>query len=139
MLQAEGSPHVGRANVFFSHVQALHIALALNSLKVAAMVFPDCLENSFYWFDFFTLRQFQKRAFVPVQIVSVISSIGVALAELDDDFTYLKRSFCILGTYGAVLGRGKLLCLLRKVVMKQTTPSHWRVPNYDLPSVLDAL
>ena len=72
VLQDEGSPHVGTATVFMSHVQASHVGSLLGTLREAPNLFDECTAKTIYWIDFFSLRQGEKDAFVPEQIVDVM-------------------------------------------------------------------
>ena len=72
MLLEKGSPHVGPATVFVSHVQASHVASLLGTLHEAPTLFDECTAKTIYWIDFFSLRQGEKDAFVPEQIVDVM-------------------------------------------------------------------
>jgi len=138
VLTAEGSCHVGQAKAFFSHVQSMHISQALHSLLVAAEAFAQFTEQTCFWFDLFTLRQCQKGAFVPSQIVSVIGRIGLTLVELDEKATYLTRSFCLFEVFATIQGKAELLCLARNTLGSDNISERWE-EMLELPEMIQTL
>ena len=123
VLQAAGSRHVGKADVFCSHVQALHIAELLCTLDTAAKTFDQCSDKTLYWIDFFSLRQGVKNAFKTEEVIETIGAIGTTLAEVTDD--YLDRSFCVLETYATVQAGGTLLVVPPAVMRTTAALARW--------------
>ena len=92
--------HVGRANVFYSHPQAVTVRRTLECMREgmdahrAAM--PAGTTKVFYWLDYTTLKQCQRDFQMPV-IRKTIGTIGFTLAELDNKpQQYFGRSFCMV-------------------------------------------
>jgi len=96
---------VGLANIFYSHVQSVHIGESIWTLMEIDL--PD-VENKLCWFDFFTLQQCAKHAFVLSEVVEVIGSIGRTICEVDNNETYFTRSFCMLEVYASVFKKSAL-------------------------------
>ena len=126
VLQARGSPHVGPADVFVSHVQGTHVASMLGTIKDAPVLFGDvCHTGTKYWIDITSLRQCQQNAFVPEEIVGVIKGIKACLVEIDLLSSYLSRIFCIFEVFGAVLNKVPLLCAPKAVMEEVRDSQRW--------------
>lgn len=93
---------VGKANVFFSHMQRpCAVSVAFRNLWSAHNTFDSVLpaeEDTYFWVDYFVLRQCQ-RDFNVEAIRSVVNEIGCTLAELDSRMRYLTRSFCVFEVF----------------------------------------
>jgi len=115
--------HVGKANVFVSHLQLESFFVAgenrpdakakvTATLTILEMAFgPKASEGHpkisgplFFWLDYFCLRQL-CRDFEPQKIVQLVAEIPVFGMCIDKHGEYLKRSFCVLEAYAAVAGR----------------------------------
>lgn len=68
-----------------------------------------------YWVDYCVLRQCQKDFDID-RVQDIIGRIGCTLVELDNDLSYLKRSFCILEIYATVNEGADLLCFPRGLI-----------------------
>merc|ERR1712196_496730 len=64
-------------------------------------------DQRFLWIDLFCLRQCLAD-FTPNAVVELIRDTGCFAAMIDWKWTYVKRSFCIIELYAAVLGDCKL-------------------------------
>ena len=125
MLQAENNPEVGPATVLVSHIQASHIASLMNTLDAAPGLFASCTASTFYWVDYFTLRQCQPGAFVPEEILSVMKTMEACLVEIDRDAAYLGRAFCIFEIFAAVVANVPLQCVPKSVTEEVRDQHRW--------------
>ena len=127
-LHGEGNPHVGRASAFYSHSQMFDSELMVYNMQCYEMRVldggrtydmselwdspPEPSEMSRWWIDYFVLRQCRNDWDV-AQISTVIRLVGHTVAELDNDFTYLRRSFCLFELFAtAQCGTARLECQL---------------------------
>jgi hypothetical protein len=103
--------HVGQAVVFYSHIQSVHPIATFNNL-LNGMRDHEKFDKTatFWWIDYFSLRQCQND-FKPEQVVQLVEAIGITMAELPctSDLSYFRRSFCILELYATLKGRADLM------------------------------
>ena len=120
VLLKRGSKNVGRANVFYSHIQGVQLPYTIQRMREGIAAHKDKLPAAdesqlFFWLDYTTLKQCQQDFDLP-RIRQIIKQIGLTLAELDFDLqAYLTRSFCVLEIYGTVAGGAKLLVQMHAV------------------------
>jgi len=55
----------------------------------------------------------------------VIGQIGLTLVELDEEATYLTRSFCLFEVCATVQGKADLLCLARNTLGSDDASERW--------------
>jgi hypothetical protein len=109
--------HVSNATIFYSHIQSekpLTTFEQMNQTRERLTAQLPCAERQYWWLDYFSLRQCVND-FQTTQVVALVKQIGTTIAEIDFDFNYLRRSFCILELYATLVGGGRLVC--------KTTPS----------------
>jgi len=100
VLQRRGWEGVGTAHCFMSHCQSEHPGETLVGMqKVTARRRG---RRTFVWVDFFSLRQTEKGAFNPLEVVSLIERIGEGMLQIDRRWTYADRTFCILESYAVI-------------------------------------
>ena len=112
VLQMRGHPGVGKANVFYSHIQSL-CAVRCEGTFYNAVLGCDFFESelptpTYFWMDYFVLRQCHND-FHPDAIGQVIADIGCTMVELDRKMLYLTRSFCVFELYSAIASNSKVL------------------------------
>jgi hypothetical protein len=104
--------HVREASIFYSHIQSVDPLETFLMMKFAvddlAAELPEPALQ-FWWTDYFSLRQCQND-FKTHQVIALVRHIGMTLAEIDSELSYLRRSFCILELYATIVGGAKLLC-----------------------------
>jgi hypothetical protein len=111
--------YIGRADIFWSHVQQECVFETLASIRQAREVMgvgcqPSGVQRAqdqipqmpFFWLDYFCLRQLQKD-FNTLAVLELVKEIGYVVASIST-FGYLKRSFCILELLAAVKGKAVL-------------------------------
>jgi tetratricopeptide (TPR) repeat protein len=106
--------HVGLADAFFSHMQALPIATMLETLKDAETRFAKELGTAPKFFiDYCGIRQCVSSDFTLERVVSAIETIGTTVVELDADVlgpdALLRRAFCVLESFATIKAKGVLL------------------------------
>jgi len=128
LLRNEGSSHVGKANVFFSHAQLKPIEYTLWSLAKVPRTLKDSVkeapEEIFFWLDYPVLRQC-VRDFDLDLIRQTIQTIGCTVAEIDAgkpkdvndwakgfNIDYFARTFCIFELFVSVEGNCDLVLML---------------------------
>jgi len=120
VLLERGSKNVGRANVFYSHIQGVWLPETIKRMRegIAAhkAKLPGADESElFFWLDYTTLKQCQNDFDLP-RIRQIIKQIGLTLAELDFDLqAYLTRSFCVVELLATVQGGATLLVQMNVV------------------------
>merc|ERR1712032_1319275 len=60
-----------------------------------------------WWMDYFVLRQ-AAHDFNPNKIFAAIAKIGCTVSEIDNDFAYFGRTFCIFEVWSTVAANGNL-------------------------------
>ena len=106
--------HVGRANVFYSHPQAVTVRRTVECLREGMeahrAALPAGTTKIFFWLDYTTLKQCQRDFQMPV-VRKTIGTIGFTLAELDNaPQQYLGRSFCMVEMFETI-NSGGTLCI----------------------------
>jgi len=120
VLLERGSKNVGRANVFYSHIQGVHLPETIKRMREGIAAHKDQLPGAdeselFFWLDYTTLKQCQQDFDLP-RIRQIVKQIGLTLAELDFDLqAYLTRSFCVLELLATVQGGATLLVQMNVV------------------------
>jgi len=116
VLLKRGSKNVGRANVFYSHIQGVWLPETIRRMREGIEAHKDQLPSTdesqlFFWLDYTTLKQAKKGGdFDLARVRQLVKEIGLVLAELDFDLqAYLTRSFCILEIFAAVDAGATLL------------------------------
>ena len=78
VLRAEGSPHVGRANVFYSHVQVPDLSTTVDRMRDGCRdVGTGLAKPTFFWLDYLTLRQLRRDFTVPAILAVILSLIHI--------------------------------------------------------------
>jgi len=114
VLLERGSKNVGRANVFYSHIQGVRLPETIKRMREGIAAHKDKLPGAdeselFFWLDYTTLKQCQNDFDLP-RIQQIVKQIGLTLAELDFDLqAYLTRSFCVVELLATVQGGATLL------------------------------
>ena len=96
VLLERGSKNVGRANVFYSHIQGVSLMETIKRMREGIEAHKDKLPGAdesqlFFWLDYTTLKQCQQDFDLP-RIRQIIKQIGLTLAELNLDLqAYLTR------------------------------------------------
>ena len=108
------SKHVNRANVFYSHPQAVTVRRTLECMREGMeahrAALPAGTTKVFYWLDYTTLKQCQRDFQMPV-VRKTIGTIGFTLAELDNaPQQYFGRSFCMVEMFETI-NSGGTLCI----------------------------
>lgn len=101
VLMQENNDAVGKADWFFSHVQMLPWGTNVDTIYDAQLF------HAKIWIDFFVLRQCQHD-FEVQRIRDVIREIGHTLVEMDENVTYLSRSFCVFEVFASVEGEAEI-------------------------------
>jgi len=101
VLMQESNDAVGKADWFLSHVQMFPFGNNVDTIYDAK------LHDAKIWIDLFVLRQCQ-RDFEVHRIREVIREIGHTVVEIDDDATYLSRSFCVFEVFASVEGEAEI-------------------------------
>ena len=119
LLLKRGSKHVGRANVFYSHVQAVPVRRTLECMREGMEAHKAELSTGttkvFHWLDYTTLKQCQSDFQMPV-VRKTIGKLGFTLAELDNaPGKYLGRSFCMVEMFETINSGGKLCIYMNPV------------------------
>jgi hypothetical protein len=140
VLWSEERAGVGEATVFFSHVQQLPVATALETLREATKVYVEEIgANPIFFIDYMCIRQAQKGDFDLKTVRQAIHDIPRLLIELDGEKdergfaapAYFGRSFCIFEVFAAVEcdtdGAHKVLVLGPAVKDPRTSP--WLASN----------
>merc|ERR1712129_202159 len=121
--------HVGRANVFWSHLQkdpvmgferdgyvsllwAISMSLFDPTFRIKDQI-PQA-DQCYFWVDCFCLRQAQAADFNVDAIMELIPKVGTLIGQIDELGTkgyseYLSRTFCIFEVYAAIAGSAQLL------------------------------
>lgn len=142
---ADLRPFVGRANVFFSHLQlekflgnascsrdpeGLRACKRSETLYRLEQMLSDAADkfpspsDQLVWMDYFSLRQ-AIDDFDPYAIVELVRDTGTVLANLDHDCKYFERSFCVLEIFaGATQARQLLCCRWARHVVQETLENH---------------
>jgi tetratricopeptide (TPR) repeat protein len=111
VLWSEGTGGVGAATVFFSHIQALPVETAVETLRESLQVYRNEIGvNPRFFIDYMCIRQAQKGDFDLPVVRHAIHAIPWMLVELDageDDLrnaapVYLTRSFCVFEVFAAI-------------------------------------
>lgn len=124
VLKAEGSPHVGEANIFWSHIQQKGVDHTLRCMQNAVRDHASELPTEpFFWLDYFALRQCQ-RDFDPASIRRLIQKQPAFVAEVDGSLLYFQRSFCLFEVWAAAEGQCKLLADTYPQTGRQLTGGH---------------
>jgi hypothetical protein len=108
---ADLRPYVGKATVFWSHMQREPLLGQHSTLRSMAQFFRSEDMDPFVWIDYASLRQLEVNDFVPLGIVELVRDIGRLVACIDSELAYTKRSFCILEIFAGVVGATKLNCI----------------------------
>lgn len=107
--------------MFYSHVQRPSLSSMMRSMKLGWLLHKSSLppeDACFIWIDYLTLRQCVAD-FLPQAINALIRDIGCSLIELDQDFDYASRTFCIFEAWASIDSGAKVLCI--------TFPQHKRL------------
>merc|ERR1712071_429148 len=107
---ADIRPHIGIANIFWSHMQmegfigtwsfvkgeqvGLTTMQAMFTIDLRSDELP-AKDQRFLWIDYLCLRQC-KADFTPNAVVELIRDIGCLAAWIDLKWEYVNRSFCII-------------------------------------------
>jgi hypothetical protein len=106
--------NVGRANIFWSHIQQENLlgwGGTLSSMRAAQQNHMRLLppETMFFWLDYTSLRQCQSDFNISVTVM-LIKEIGLLIACVDQQLEYTRRSFCVLELFAAVDSSSQLIC-----------------------------
>merc|ERR1712129_451311 len=121
--------HVGRANVFWSHLQkdpvmgferdgyvSLLWAISMSLFDPTFNIMDQIpkADQCYFWVDCFCLRQAQAADFNVDAIMELIPKVGTLIGQMDEveekGFSeYLSRTFCIFEVYAAIAGSARLL------------------------------
>jgi len=111
----EWTDHIGDANVFYSHLQKPSISDTLASMRLGMDVHESRLppeQDCYFWIDYLCVRQCLQDFDVHVMQL-VIAKAPWTMAEIDHDFEYPLRSFCVFEAWAAVHSGRTLLCITR--------------------------
>jgi len=111
--------YVGRAGVFWSHLQSEPLLSASacsegkpTTLSAMACYIMQSQESPFIWVDYLCLRQASGQAFELSCIIQGIHQMGSVVACVDEKMEYTKRSFCLAESFAAIVGRCKYETML---------------------------
>jgi len=112
VLKARGSRHVGKATVFWSHLQAKPVEHTVDCMRKGLGAHASQLPTGrqFVWLDYVSLRQSQPGAFSLRDVRALIKKIDCTIAEIDEDLTWLTRLFCLFEGFVTIQCGAKLLC-----------------------------
>lgn len=104
VLQRRGWEGIGSAHCFLSHAQSEHPGETLAGMQDATHQRAGAAKSAAtrVWVDFFSLRQTEKGAFDPLEVVTLIARIGWGVLQIDRRWTYATRTFCILEAYATI-------------------------------------
>ena len=89
VLQRRGWDGVGLAHCFLSHAQSEHPGETLVGMQKAATQRSAGKNDApRVWVDFFSLRQTEKGAFDPLEVVALIERVGWGMLQIDRRWTY---------------------------------------------------
>jgi hypothetical protein len=100
-----------KPDAFYSHQQWIKIEEMMASMICATTFHSQSLPPTvrlFYWLDLFALRQCQKD-FKLTSVISLVERIGCTVAEIDTDFAYVSRTFCVFEVYASFAAKAKFL------------------------------
>lgn len=101
--------HIGFASVLWSHLQSEPLLGPQSTLTLLSQYVKNgCNFPKTVWCDYFCLRQACANAFSGESIVEAIHYHGEVVACVEADLGYLKRSFCLLESFAAVIGGCRL-------------------------------
>lgn len=102
--------HVNLASVFWSHIQGEAAVVGPESTLSSMNAYLNWKvkggEATYIWTDYFCLRQ-NRQDFNPEVVIEAVHRIGKLVACMDAERTYLKRSFCLMESFAAVMEMGK--------------------------------